>query len=133
MATLVSGARTDATEVKEVIDTSLTDAQVNAFINTANRFIAEAELSGHGVASATLTEIEKYLAAHFLSLRDQRVASEAFPSGFRLSYQGKTGMGLDGTQYGQMAKALDSSGRLATFTSGLKQARWKVYDEDDID
>ncbi len=61
---------------------------------------------------ASLAEIEKYLAAHFYALQDQILQSKGTnrASG---SFQGQTGKGLDGTQYGQMAKVLDETGYLA--------------------
>lgn len=125
--------RVTPSEVRDISITSLTDVQIQAFIEAANQFIADAKLSSNGVTAGALTHIEKFLAAHLLSTRDQRVESETWATGERTKFQGQTGMGLDATHYGQAAKMLDTSGRLATFAAGLKQARLSVISEDDID
>lgn len=124
MATLLATARVDADDVKEIIDTNLTDDQINAFINGAN-LLVQAKLLDKNLGDDLLTEIEKWLAAHFLSTRDQRVEREKVGGEWEATYQGKTEMGLDATTYGQQAKALDWSGTLATL--GLKSISLEVY------
>lgn len=104
-------ARTNAAAVCNVIDTSLTDTQVNAFISTANVMVTE-YLSGGDLSAALLTEIETYLAAHFITLRDRRVKNES-ADGVSFTYEGDIGQGLDASTYGQMAQSLDSTGALA--------------------
>ena len=117
-------ARTNSTDVKAIIDTSLLAAEVDPFITDASLFV-DNTLASSGLDAATLEMIEKYLAAHFLSMLDQRIQTEAFPSGIRFNYQGKTDMGLDQTFYGQMAKVLDTSGKLTLV--GLKPAQMTVF------
>lgn len=111
MATVVSGSRIAVSDLIEIFDTELTSAQLGAFINSAH-YLIQANLVNKGLSEDVLTEIHKYLAAHFASLRDQRVESEQVAD-VRKSYQGKTGMYLESTTYGQMAMALDTSGSLA--------------------
>jgi len=95
----------------EIYDTELTDAQLSAFVNSAH-YLIQANLLNKGLDENILTEIHKYLAAHFASLRDQRVQQERVAE-IGKTYQGKTDMYLESTSYGQMAVALDTSGTLA--------------------
>lgn len=111
MATLISTARTTYAEVSEIIQTTLTEAQVNAFINSASRLVS-ATLATAGLASDVLEDIEMWLAAHLLSTRDMRAQQESLGS-YSVTYQGSTGLGLDATFYGQQVKLLDTSGLLA--------------------
>ena len=118
MADLVAGARVNAAQVMEIISTSLSEEQINAFINTAHTIIA-AKLTDVGLDTDTLTQIELWLSAHFLSMRDQRPNSETIAE-YSVRYQGSTGMGLEATTYGQQALTLDWSGTLKSL--GLKKA-----------
>lgn len=105
-------ARTTKEAVRDIIDTSLTDAQIDAFINTANVMVTQ-YLVGKDIADALLAEIETYLAAHFTTLRDRRVDREG-ADGISFSYEGDIGQGLDSSTYGQTAQALDPTGALAS-------------------
>lgn len=119
MADLAAGARVTAGQVMEIISTSLSDVEINAFINTAHTLI-QAKLTDANLGADTLTQIELWLSAHFLSMRDQRAKSETIAE-YSVSYQGNSGMGLESTLYGQQALALDWSGTLKCL--GLKKAR----------
>lgn len=132
MATIDPNARTDAPSVKEIIETNLTDETVIAFVNTAHRQVEDV-LGSAGLSVATLTEIEKYLAAHFLTLKDPRAESEGYGGDYKIKVQGETGMGLEATFYGQMAISLDTSGLLASAGAGLKVARAVVHGSNDPD
>lgn len=127
MATLNASARNTATTVKEIIsvDAAITDSQINNFINAAYLLMTQADLANKGLGEDILTEIEKWLAAHFLATLDPRTESEEFVDVWRGKYQGKTGKGLEATIYGQQALALDTSGSLAS--AGLKRATVEVY------
>lgn len=100
--------RVTDTEVFAIIETSLTD--IDVFINTANMMVT-AYLGGVGLSDATLKEIERYLSAHVLSVRDPRVKATKVDV-LSETYTGQFGMGLNATQYGQMAILLDTSGTL---------------------
>ena len=78
-------------------------------------------------------EIENWLAAHFYTRSDKAYASNS-TGGASASYQGQTGMHLDGSFYGQTAKMLDYSGCLtdiekAVIEGGRSVARghWLGY------
>lgn len=128
MATLDSSARIEPDELREIIDTDLGDSILNAFINSAHYFIQE-NLLGKGLSANILTQIELWLSAHFLAIRDQRVESEGVAGEWQARYQGKTAMGFEATTYGQQALALDTSGTLASV--GLKAVTFEVYSEQD--
>lgn len=124
-------ARTSPTAVQEIIDTDLTDTQINAFITAANLLVTN-QLASKGLGNAMLAEIERWLAAHLLATRDQRVQSESVDGagGYSVTFQGRTDMGLDATIYGQQVKILDTSGTLASM--GLRQVRLNVISLDDV-
>lgn len=98
-------------EVKEIIDTTLTENKIAPFITAAN-LIVTGILTGSGLLSAQLKEIERWLTAHFVAIRDPRISAEK-TEGASATYQGKTDMGLDHTSYGQQVKLLDTTGALA--------------------
>lgn len=100
-------------EVKVVIDTSLTD--LTAFILVASQQVDRIS----GLGTAVLKEIERWLAAHFVSIRDKRTSKDNVGDSSH-TYEGKTGMGLEFTRYGQQAKLLDTTGTLAKL--GLRKA-----------
>ena len=101
-------ARTNATDVKAIIDTTRTDAQVDGFITTANLMVTEV-LTGSGLSSAMLTEIEKYLAAHLMAMTVERQASKVKIDDASESY-GSLGKKLKATSYGQTVLTLDTTG-----------------------
>lgn len=121
MADIAEGVRIEADSVQEVFNTNLTDAQVNAFINMAHRFV-DANLLDEGLAAGTLVDIELMLSCHFCALNDPRMKSENVAGEWSFSVQGVTGISLDATFYGQQAKLLDPTGKLDELGSNLKQA-----------
>ena len=127
MATVVSGSRITVDDLVEIFETELTEALLRAFVNSAH-YLIQANLLSSGLSSDVLTEIHKYLAAHFASLRDQRIESERVAD-VSMKYQGKTDMGLNATLYGQTALMLDTSGSLANLA--LKPATFLVFDTPD--
>jgi len=108
--------RVNDAEVKEVIDTTLTS--LTPFILVASQQVDRIGTVGT-LSAAVLKEIERWLAAHFVALRDKRTSKDNVGDSSH-TYEGKTGMGLDFTRYGQMAKMLDTTGTLAK--AGLKKA-----------
>jgi hypothetical protein len=137
MATLDSDLTTlcsslNAEAVREIIDTDLTDAQINAFLNMA--YYISRPLNGNlgdcGGASAECA-IVKLLAAHFMTLRERQVQQESIAGEWSVTYFGKSGMGLEASLYGQQALAMDCSGELAK--TGLKKASITVTSYRDID
>lgn len=98
-------------EVKEIIDTSLTDDQITAFINMAATLVTDKLSTQTCLSTEMKKEIEKLLSAHFLSIRERRVKSEKIGDA-SVTYDGTTGAGLNSTLYGQQAIILDCSNTL---------------------
>jgi hypothetical protein len=107
-------ARTTVDDVKEILDTgSLTDAQITAFIGAATILVDD--VSGDSCMDATrLAEIERWLAAHLVSMRALQPVREKIGDA-SVTYgtsDAALGQGLKSTLYGQQALALDCSGIL---------------------
>lgn len=110
--------------VKEIIDTDLTNEQVAPFLAAANTMVTDLLLS-ESYSTTTLKEIERWLAAHFVAVRDPQVISEKTDYA-QATYEGKTGMGLNSTRYGQQAMILDHHGILARVAAGKRPAEVKT-------
>ena len=102
---IYANARVTASEVIDIMDTSLTESEVVPFVVSANLVVTNA-LSGYGYSDDMLKEIEQYLAAHFAALKDPLISKENFGDA-GATYEGKTGMHLDQTSYGQRVWLLD--------------------------
>lgn len=105
--------RVSVAELKDIIDldTTLTDAMITVFITSANRIINKV-ITSTSMTETDKKDVEMWLAAHFVAIRDTRSASEtAGPVSQSVQYQ--LGLGLNVTMYGQQAMLLDSSGALA--------------------
>lgn len=123
--------RVSVEDIHAIFETDLSNDDVISAISIANEMISALGLSAHGVAETTLTIIEQLLAAHFCALKDPRARKEAIAGEVSVTYQGKDGMGLKSTHYGQNALAIDWSGALAS--AGQKRASlsniFSAYDE----
>lgn len=105
--------RVDATEVKEIIETALSDATIEAFITAANLTVTNM-LTDSGLDDDTLHEIERWLTAHLMACtRERQIHSEGAGEA-TVTYVGRTAMGLDATYYGQQVKVLDTTGILSS-------------------
>lgn len=115
-----------ASEVVDLLDTTLSASEVEPFLTAAQRLVAD-HLEGEGVADATLTEIERYLSAHFATLRDREAApARESLDDYSVTYQGETGMHLEATHHGQTALLLDPTGKLQALTERTQGASWKT-------
>lgn len=130
MARLNVDAVVDAEDVREIIGTDLEDSEINNFINMA--YVITLPLAGElgdcGGDDA-LAEIQKLLAAHFMTVRERQPESERIAEA-SVTWMGKAGEGLTASLYGQQALALDCSGILAR--AGLKRATFQVWSYEDI-
>jgi len=107
-------ARVTASQVKVIIETALNDSVVEACIETATSIVDEIAAANPDVPDARLALIEKWLAAHFVAIRDPRTSSEGVAGGGTESYHTfQTDLGYASTQYGQQAISLDPTGALA--------------------
>jgi len=104
-------ARTTPVEVKEIIDTSLTDSQITAYIGIANTIVTNNVTCG--LAASALEEIERWLTAHLISITQERQVKKEKLGEAELTYAGEYGTGLKSTSYGQTVLMLDTCGGLA--------------------
>jgi len=115
-------ARTDADAVQEILrgnydsDNSPALAPV---IRTASLLVDRLASKDSTVSSATLKEIECYLAAHFYGHHDQFVQNKS-TEGASGSFMGQTAMFFSSSQYGQTAMMLDPTGLLAELEQQAK-------------
>ena len=118
--------RTSAEAVKGILaDNYDTAIDLVPFIRTANILASQvaacATTRGSSLATAVLTEIETYLAAHFYGHGDQFYESRQTANA-RGTFRGQTAMSLDASLYGQTAKMLDTSGCLTALSKGSRKA-----------
>lgn len=104
--------RTTISKVKIVIATDLVDADVTAFIVSANLFI-NTILSGEGLSTSLLTEIETWVTAHFIAFSRERQPERIEIGGDTSEQYAKLGKGLGSTTYGLTAMSFDTTGKLA--------------------
>jgi hypothetical protein len=100
--------RATADSVKKLVPTDISDLTI--FIETANMVVND-NLLTTGISEPGLTKIEIYLAAHFLCLVERQPKSQKFGDSAS-KFLGVSGLGLNGTLFGQSAIILDYSGKL---------------------
>jgi len=101
------------------------------FIETASSFVDEIAASSAAPAAARLELIERYLSAHFYTLRDPRSEQErAGP--VSVKFQSKVDLGFKTSHYGQMALSLDPTGILRAASRGKRAGgvSWAGKEED---
>lgn len=106
---------TDA-ELLEIIDVDSTITNYTPFILAASLMV-DNNLVDSGLNDETLKEIERWLAAHFIAIRDPRLSAEKAGS-VSVDYQHKLGLNLQSSMYGQQALALDYTGTLYRLSEG---------------
>lgn len=138
--------RTNATDVQAVMtagrdyDTRRNPSLVPyiaAASSIVDRLVALAAERGLTITDEQATLVETWLAAHAHCMSDQTYSSRS-TQGASGSFHGQTGMYLDATKYGQMAKMLDPTGLLAKVSAGrvasadwggLPSSSWQTYDQ----
>jgi hypothetical protein len=123
-------ARATELEVKEIIDTALTAAEVTPYLRGASA-IVDNLLSSHYNAS-TLREIETWLTAHMIAARDPDVSREKIGDG-EWTYGGKLGEGLASTRYGQRVILFDYLGVLASASKATGLVTFEALDANTSD
>lgn len=112
-------------ELREIIDTDLSDARLCNFVNLA--YVMTIPLSGNLAScggDTALEQIQLLLAAHFLTMYERTLKREDVADEWSATYAMKEGLGLESSLYGQNALALDCSGILAR--AGSKRASFQV-------
>lgn len=113
--------RTNEGDVLLAIDTELASDVLAGYIADASVWV-DMHLAGQGISDALLEVIEKYLACHFITLRDPRLKAAKFGDTSE-TYQ------RDGevTEYLKAAMALDPTGIIADlFTPSKPRFRFRV-------
>lgn len=107
-------------DIKEIIET---DLDTQPFIALAS-LVVDRHLASAGYTATELMEMERWLAAHYVYIRDPQLR-EAGADVTRMSFHvGRLGEGLTSTPYGQQVLVLDFQGILAQM--GLKPASIRV-------
>ena len=120
--------RTTETAVRLIIEADPNITDLTPFIAAASSVVT-AQCVDIGIANAL--EVETWLAAHYLTIRDTRAASET-AKGVGQSVQYKVDLGLSSSMYGQTAMSLDQTGGLARWNKqvldgkagGASTAQW---------
>jgi hypothetical protein len=117
-------SRATEAEVIEIMDTALTEEQVAPFLTAANLSVTNI-LSDEGYDDATLKEIERWLAAHLVAIRDRQISDEKIGDA-TVKYGGKVDLGLNFTPYGQQVMILDHHGKMAQVADAKRSAELKT-------
>jgi len=126
--------RVTPAEVAEIYeyDTDITDPEINVFIVSANILTNKVNTEGEITDTTQLKEIERWLSAHLVCIRDPQAASEkAGPVGQKV--QEKVDLGFNQTRYGQMALMIDTSGYLASLQKASEDGGLKLASVNTID
>lgn len=110
--------RVSSDELRIIVETD-SSIDLTSFITTAHALtnhVVSQDVSGV-LSTELVTEIEKYLAAHFYSLRDPVYRAKK-TGGASATFQGEDGKRFESTHFGQNAIALDVSGTLAAMNEG---------------
>ena len=113
--------RTTAAKVKQIIDTTISDTDVDEYIVGANALVTEVLGDDTTITDTLKTVIEQYLTAHFMASTRERLARKEGAGGANILYTGEDGLGLKGTPYGQNVLSFDSTGKFAAL-DGKKAA-----------
>ena len=118
--------RTTEAEVKAILDTALTEDELSPFLTAAN-LIVTSVVANEGYTPEHLAEIERWLAAHLVAIRDPRLMSQKIGDADAV-YAGFTqfGKGLEFTSYGQQVLLLDTHARFAALQSAKRPIEVKV-------
>ena len=122
--------RTTEAAVSGIIEVD-SDISLTPFIETASNLTDRVAAASSPPAAATLELIERWLSAHFYTVRDPRPVSERAGS-VGETVQSRVDLGLKTSHYGQMAISLDPTGTLKAISAGTRQASvtWVGTDDD---
>lgn len=102
----------DPSDVKRALgSTDLSNDDITAEIDAAER-LYKSRIDGESVSKKARDDVVTRLAAHLIATGPERQISSGGEEGGQVSFEGKTGMGLQSTTHGQMAVLLDPTGQL---------------------
>lgn len=102
---------TTPADIKAILETDIADADIQSYIASATELVSST--LGATIAAGLRSEIIKWLTAHLIAATREQQLQSAKAGPAEAVFQGQTGLGLDSTQYGQQAKMLDYTGKLA--------------------
>jgi hypothetical protein len=100
-------ARTNSTDVSEILDTSLDTGALEAYIEAASDVVDDVAGVDPSLSSSRLERIEKFFAAYLATAQDPRADSQSGESR-SISYRGVEGGG--NASYYETAVTLDPTG-----------------------
>ena len=114
-------------DVTDLIENLSCDVNIQSFIELANiltdKVSSCATTRGEPLDATCLEAIERLLAAHMYSLRIAQLTAKKTGDA-SASFMRRGGIGLDGSQYGQMAKLFDTSGCLEDLDKPKARLTW---------
>ncbi len=113
-------ARTTPSEVRQIIDTDLADAIIDAYISGATEVVTNVLGSDTTLSDELKRNIELWLTAHLIASTREQQIQKAGAGGANVTYQGMTGKGLEATLYGQQVLAMDTTGKMMAALSKQK-------------
>lgn len=120
--------RIDDDDVIAILDFDPSITDLTRFISAAEQLVDRQCVPTGKYNASELANIEMWLAAHFVAIRDPRYASETMGAA-SVTMQNKIGMNLGSTPYGQQAMLLDDQGGLAYLDQHIsvgKRARPRI-------
>lgn len=115
-----------AEKVKAIIDLDgWDDGLIEGYIESADNFLQEA-YSGVAVTDRLYDEVSRWLTAHMIASTRERVSVKEGAGGAEIQYADIFEKGLNSTQYGQTAVALDTTGRLNELSGGKQNIYFKA-------
>lgn len=118
-------ARVTDEEVKEIVDTNRDSC--SPFISVANQLVTQHLASKITSNDTLLHDIELYLAAHFLTITEER--GSLIRTGLGESaetYQDLYESGFSATRFGQQALVMDFTGTLKALSTASLKAVFRV-------
>ncbi len=122
-------ARVTEEQVKEIIDTALTNEEVAPVLALANTLVTDL-LTNEGYSDTMLAAIEQLLGAHFVAIRDPQIVEENHGDA-KTKYGGKTDTGFGYTSFGQQAMVMEYKGILKAASLSKGAATMTTLDYDD--
>lgn len=104
--------RASVAQLRLIFTTTLGDDDITAFLTTAAAVMNEVFQPEDQLSDELLTEIEKWLAAHFIACTRVQQLQSSKAGTVEAVFQGRTGFGLRSTYYGQTVLRLDTTGKL---------------------
>lgn len=120
--------RTTKTAVKAIIDTTLEDHEIDAFIAQSNSIVTRVT-SNENLSTTLLKDLETWLTAHLMAISKERQPLEERVGDIWLVYQESPSGFLQSTTYGQMVLFLDTSG--AFQKTAMKKATIRAIKQTD--